>query len=518
LVIGMASLDMSDSEHLVTSVKSLIGGMSTAFYTSIAGISASLAWLFLDRSRLRAVQKAAGDFFRVVRRHFPVESADELLHRLLAVEQEESAAIHHTNELLVEQHSLIAEGNRMHEEDSAILRDQKAILQNLGSDLATAFQTALEQSLTSSLTPALKHMTSAVQDLSVKIGDRQVEALEQMVTSFQEQLAEQLGGQLTGLAEAIQGAAEWHERVHTNVESLIERVQAVAAEQLALVEVSNVAVVRFTSTVDSLSQAHERIVDATVGMEVAAEHTSTLAAALEARVHEVQAQLDHYRGANVELREAITEQLDAVVEQTSSLTTFWQDFRGDLQGIGGDLRDSVGEFKTVTEEKLGQIFAQFDSALAQVVEHLAGTLAEVREVTEELPANVERLNRSVDQALVGIRTDVPGSIRTLDETLRTRLSALGEVSDSIGRLGQAVDGIAAPDSPLVKLHRSMEMALGEGGGIERTAESVRVTSTSLIALGERVETNSRALLALLAALERSGNGGIEVGKSAEVSL
>jgi archaellum component FlaC len=504
LVVGMSMLDMSDPENVVTSVNSLLGGMSAAFYTSIFGIAASLAWVLSDRTSLRWMQKSAADFFRAVHVHYPVETADELLHRLLAVEQEESAAIQHSNEILLRHEALHAHAAETRKRQEEILLEQKAILQNLGSDLATTFQGALERSFTTTLTPSLEAMTSAVNDLSVKIGDRQVEALEQMVQSFQEQLAEQLGGQLAGLAEAVSGAAEWHERVHKNLETLIDRVEHVSAGQLELLEASSRAAEQFSSSIKDLGQANEQVVKATGSLEQAAGHTRSLAEALETRVREVQAQLDHYRTANSELREAIAEQLDAVVGQTTHLTEFWQQFRGDLQGVGGELRESVAEFRTVTEEKLGEIFARFDSEMAKVVEHLAGTLAEVREVTETLPSNVERFSRVLEHGLAGIRTDIPESIRKFDEALQERLGTLAEVRDGIQQLDASIKSAVSETTPIAVAGNAVARAVTGGGSVEQAVETVRVTNTSLRELSGRVDANSQALTALLYALQRDG--------------
>src|SRR5690606_29616705 len=101
--------------------------------------------------------------------------------------------------------------------------------------------------------------------------------------------------------------------------------------QLELLEASSRAAEQFSSSIAHLGAANDQVVQATANLERAAGHTSSLAEALETRVREIHSQLEHYRTANSELREAIAGQLDAVVEQTSHLTEFWQQFRGDLQ-------------------------------------------------------------------------------------------------------------------------------------------------------------------------------------------
>lgn len=140
LVEGLATIRGTGQDQVMTSILGLLGGMSTAFYTSIIGITLSLFWLFSDRAIYHQIQPEVVSFLGAVRIAYPVESADRLLHRLLTVEQEESAAIHETNNILNHQGQTLTGSKRL-------LEEQKGILQTLGTDLAVAFQDALRQSV-----------------------------------------------------------------------------------------------------------------------------------------------------------------------------------------------------------------------------------------------------------------------------------------------------------------------------------------------------------------------------------
>ncbi|WP_423928161.1 hypothetical protein [Candidatus Palauibacter sp.] len=86
----------------------------------------------------------------------------------------------------------------------------------------------------------------------------------------------------------------------------------------------------------------------------------------------------------MELRTALATQLDETGGQVDRLIGFWNDLKGNLDALATALEGSLTEFTSVTQEKLQEVFARFDTEMATVVNHLSGTLAELREATEDL--------------------------------------------------------------------------------------------------------------------------------------
>lgn len=164
LVNGLGTIRSSEAEAVLNSVMGLLAGMSTAFYTSIWGIFFSLIWLLLDRGTVHAVQRRAAHFFEAVKVHHPVASAEWFLHRLFEVEQSEHRAI---------------------ERSEKLLEEQKAILQTLGTDLATAFEDALQTTFSQQFAPALGSVAESISELQTQLGDRQVDAMTRLVETFQ---------------------------------------------------------------------------------------------------------------------------------------------------------------------------------------------------------------------------------------------------------------------------------------------------------------------------------------------
>lgn len=465
LIIGMAGLG-TGIPQMVNNIGQLISGMGTAFITSIVGITFSLAWLSTDRTQYHAVRDSIASFFYTVRRLYPVEETGHLLHRLLSVGVE---------------HQRIAQDSREH------LEEQEALLRSLSFDLADEFSKALNTSLAENLTPTLDGMATTMESLAVQIGDRQTEAVRQLVEIFQEQLTSELGGHFEGLSQALEQTAQWQKSVHEELEELIERLQESSRGQLAVIEQSREASDLFSSSLEQLGQVHERInasaegwgelskqlearfsslaagfgdrveeVTATLtkALETSAARLSetaevfelrarTASELLESRVDELDRQHTVYREANEAIRSELASQLDGVTEQVNSLTTFWTNFRTDMADLGDQLEESVSTFSSMTGDKLGEIFARFDAEMATVVEHLSGTLVEVRETTGELPASARRLHDALSESVESIAStaeaihDIAAPLRSL-ESLPSAISSLSPLDSTIQLVAERI--------------------------------------------------------------------------------
>jgi hypothetical protein len=424
LVLGLYRIDAS-SERMLDSIGSLLAGMSTAFYTSLIGIFFSLLWLILDRVLYDRVQKATDAFLQEVRVKYPVEGADRLLHHLLDVEQSENQAIHESRDLLAE---------------------QKGILQSLSVDIAVAFEEAMTASLDKALTPQFQKMTEVLEALSVQIGDRQVEALDKMVETFQDRLSAELRGNLEGLAQSMATAAEWQEQVHADLGQLCDRLRAAADRQADLVESTNAAASVFGNSLSALASAHEHIVQSLGSLETATGDLQTVAGIIGTQAEVLEGRIDVlgqenkvYREANESIRLQLAQQIESLDSRMSDLDELWQSLGEQLEEAGGRLQASANEFSNLTTQKLQEIFARFDSEMATVVQHLAGTLAEIREVTDGLPGNVAALGDHLSGhvgALEGTTTAVKEAGQRLQavENLGAALTRLEPLQDAMARV------------------------------------------------------------------------------------
>lgn len=486
LVSGMAGLNTTNAGQLSDSASQLVDGMSVAFYTSILGIVFSLIWLFLDRIWMHELQREVGRFCLRVRRHYPTESADRLLHRLLEVEQAESYEIKESKAILAKH---TAEQRAGIEDLKGIGREQNALLQTLGTDLAIAFQNAVDRSFDTAMRPALEAIYNQLAQFADRMGASQAQSLERMVDHFQDRLSEQLGGQFEGLARTLQETSEWHQQVHSGLEQLVDRLQHATSAQAAVLEQSTAACNLFSSSVGQIGAMHEQlqatsahlqettefVLQRLAGVSEAVEHASSalqtsvdaIAAqsqALDGRIEVLDSELDTYREANEQIRAHLATQIDALDEQVRGLTGFWLQYRDDLRSVSEDLRGGVAEFGTLTAEKLGEVFARFDAEMATVVEHLSGTLLEVREVTDNLPGGIEQLRRAL--------TDSAGTFTSASE----QIDRLAVAVQSLHSLPDAVNAL----SPLSEsVNQAAFHVMNTGGALSNLDQRLGVAGEHL---------------------------------------
>ena len=357
LYLGLQDIVISDEEQLFESVQTLLSGMSAAFTTSLVGILLSLVWRIAYRFTHHQLRRNAHAFFGTVRTHFNVKTPEEVLAESLRV-----------------------------------AADQKGILQTLGTDVASAMQEVMERSFS----PALNSISETLKTVTTRVDERQMEALDDLVVAFREQLLGAMDDQMERLAAAVQGATEWQQRVNEDVGNVFERIVAVSETTTRLVERGGEAADRYLASLDGLRESHALIAETATQMRETAAQASATSSQLGEGV-------DAFAEANMELRTALATQLDETKSQIDRLVGFWEGHGGKLDDLAVALEGSLTEFSHLTREKLQQIFAQFDKEMATVVDHLAGTLAELREATEDIVPGVTRIEEAISESLAPVR-------------------------------------------------------------------------------------------------------------------
>ena len=419
LYLGLKDIGIPDQDALFESVQTLLSGMSAAFVTSLAGIALSLIWRIAHRSTHHGFQGRARAFFDEVRVRFPVRTPEAVL----------------------------AGSLRNAEEQRVLLEEQKGILQNLGTDVASAMQDVMEKSFS----PALTSIDETLQAVTTQVDQRQMEALEDIVVAFREQFLGAADDQIQRLASAVQGAAEWQERVNVDVRAVFERVVTVSEVTATLVESGGEAAARFLESLDGLQESHTHISEATGHLREIADHTAATSSRLGKEV-------DAFTEANVELRTALATQLDETGGQVDRLIGFWNDLKGNLDALATALEGSLTEFTSVTQEKLQEVFARFDTEMATVVNHLSGTLAELREATEDLVPGVTRIEEAISETLAPVRAS--------EEKLSALTDSILALEPLPASLNAASGQAKAVEDELVRLRNALEQRDGRWTGEE----------------------------------------------------
>ena len=407
IAMGLANISPEQAsaaanEELIQGIHTLMGGMSTAFLTSIVGIALSVWWQLDFRKAEYGLESALDRFHAVVALSLPAEEPHETLLRVAG-----------SNESV----------GRTAEEIKGTAEEIKGNVQSLGQDLADALEPYLE-----------KHIGDPIRNLNTDLGERQTQALARMVEAFRETLVSSVNEQLSELGQALQAASDHQANAAKELEAFFDRLVRVSdAQSKLLAHTAEVATV--------FDRGLAQLTTATGAIESAGRAArETMSAAREAM--ETAQRVSQESRRQLAIQKDVTEAARGTWDAQASLL---KDLQANLSRLATDLGDKITEFRTASAQKISEVFHVFDSEMAKVVNHLSGTLAELRTVTEELPAAVANLREATqDLAAFGKaeRESLERGLRAFEEAKAKVVEQLEQTGADVRNLGRALPELA----------------------------------------------------------------------------
>ena len=184
LAFSVATFDSTDSTAIMASIKTLLGGMGTAFYTSLAGMALSAIYIYFQKRFYNNYDNAIAAFVRHLDQKFHI-SADEIiiaenektnreiLTRLTAIEKskelnEKLNAIQEALTIQDEDGASITAGTMMlnlYEESSK----QSQALESFTTDLSNELNASLGKTMDSSIVPLIVNLEKSHDVMNTKI-------------------------------------------------------------------------------------------------------------------------------------------------------------------------------------------------------------------------------------------------------------------------------------------------------------------------------------------------------------
>ena len=403
IAIGLAGIPdgtsggVPSAEDLSQSINTLMGGMSTAFSTSIVGITGSIWWLFEFRRARRKLAWRLAKFVDAADRLLPFEQPHDTL-RQIAIRNYDAVAV---------------------------LREVKGGIQTLGEDMASALEPVIEQQI-----------TKPIRELNLSLGERQTEALGQMVSEFRDTLASHVGEELHRFGEALKTARAHQSSTVAELEAFFLLLESVSETQLKVLDRGGSVAATFERGLSALTESQQAI-----------EQAGSTAGRIMKEAEDLVRGSRHQMNAQKEATEAL---LASWTQEKDKL----KDLREHLLALTSELGEKILEFRGLAAEKIGEVFHSFDSEMGRVVDHLGGTLAELRETTEEFPGIAIRL--------VDVTNGLAETSRTQHESLKQGLKAFEKTSaEVVERLNVGRAELARASEALPA--RAQEISAGIGG-------------------------------------------------------
>ena len=449
IAIGLAGIPdgtsggVPSAEDLNQSINTLMGGMSTAFSTSIVGITWSIWWLFEFRRARRKLAWRLARFVDVADRLLPLEQPHDTL-RQIAIRNYDAVVV---------------------------LREVKGGIQTLGEDMASALEPLIEQ-----------RITKPIQELNLSLGERQTEALGRMVSEFRDTLVSHVGEELHRFGEALKTARAHQSSTVAELESFFLLLESVSETQLQVLDRGASVAAAFERGLSAMTESQQAI-------ERAASAAGQIMKETEDLMGESRGQVNAQKEATEALLASWTKQKDELKDQ-----------REHLLALTSELGEKILEFRGLAAEKIGEVFHSFDSEMGKVVAHLGGTLAELRETTEEFPGIAIRL--------VDVTNDLAEASRTQHESFTRGLKAFekesGEIAEMLntGRLELVRASEALPA-------RAQEISDGIGGlkaSIKDARADLQENANGTIRAAGKASERIKSAVSTMEAVEASVDG------------
>ena len=471
IAIGLADIPQGasggspSSEDLRQSIDTLIGGMSTAFSTSIVGIAASIWWIFEFRGARRKLESSLSDFVRKTDQLFPVEQPHETLMRIAATNAEAAKGVG------------ALDGFTSLREDVASV---KGGIQTLGQDIHDALEPLVKE-----------HIKEPIQKLNVDLGKRQTEALGRMVAEFRDTLVTHVGEELHRFGEALKSARAHQSSTVAELEAFFTLLGEVSNTQLQVLDRGASVAATFDRGLSAMTKSQEAI-------ERAGSAARQIMEEAEALVGESRQQMASQREAANALRESWDAERDTL-----------SDLKEHFLALTSELGDKILEFRGLATEKIAEVFHSFDSEMGKVTEHLGGTLADLRETTEEFPGIALRLvdvTSSLEEASKAQHESLTQGFERFEKVTakitehldlgREELTQANEqfpalvqeINQGIGGFVESIQGVGTSFEGAADM--TVKAAAAAGGLLDQTVTELRSTNNRFPEFAQRVGESS----------------------------
>ena len=383
LVRGLGALDLSDAANTMSSISEMIGGMTFAFGTSIAGIACSLTFNILNRASVGSTQRAIDDFHEAFTEFVMQQPLSDNVQAIC--QQEDQAAFM--------RHAV------------------KEISSRMGENVAGAVER--------SMMPVVQSLNQFV----VRETQAQLEGLDMIVGNFVERMNDSLNGQLTRLGQTLTAINQSQQVDYNALNTSLDAANTIMQHLQGMGGAMQQVVQRLEAYVGEVGAVREE-------QEVFASRTQELLSSMHNAMDEQNQYLLALRAGHDNLQLSMQDYaqwsgrvLEAVHEQADVAAANSRDVAMSMRESGRQLSESYSSFVENIAKGLSRSMGMFEENMHAVVTLLDGRLEKIEKTAKatnaQYDARQDRLNESAD-----------GLITTLSRMQR----ALKDMTDAVESL------------------------------------------------------------------------------------
>lgn len=443
LVLGVGGFDTSTTDAVMVSITHLLGGMSTAFLTSIVGVLLSLAFSHIYKKYVDSTNQSLEDFVTAFHDKNLDGSSSNAENQLLGYQQQ-----------------------------------QTELMKNFATVVSEAVSTSIANTMRTELVPIFDEMKSTVKEFSEIASQQQKDGLNQVVQEFIRCMNESLRGQFDELAATIQKTCEWQkastEQMQKIVDSIcdtsneIEKVNAVSHQtveemngfvtllkeyqeklhseaELIQQQIANSNEIseRQANYLDKLVESEMQLLSNTAAQlseenhkqlmeltKASSEQMSVISEAannvmqnskqqIEEAIKATQAQSDALMQATNDFSDFVQQEhkklVEAVDKEVSGLSNFAGQTTSEIQSATAGMENAAKLLDKNLDDVLDRTFTSFDSSLTDISQHLSGTIADVRDTTEALPHVIRESTKQYEAVLAKLTSQTQSYLDAMEK-------------------------------------------------------------------------------------------------------
>ncbi len=362
LMRGLGGLDVSDAAKTMESIPQMIGGMTFAFMTSIAGISCSLIFNMLNRMAYGSATGAIDEFtdaFADLVMQKPLEDNVQMI-----CQQE----------------------------------DRSTLLRRLSADLGAKVSEGIVSSVEQSLAPVTQSMNSFILGQT----QAQIDGVANIAGQFVNQMNRMLGGQFMQLGQTL---SQVNQSQAVSMESLQNTMAA--AEQIlnAMGQVQDTTqrvMEKFESYVGTIESAQESSgaflthgSQVLSGMLTASQEQADFMASLKAAQKDLQSSMRDYAEWSGRVLTAVQRQADGAMTMTGDMTA-------KLDESSARLADTYAGFVENLSGGFSRSLAMFDENIHSVLSALNEKLDDIRRASASTPGQSAQLQKETESCVAAL--------------------------------------------------------------------------------------------------------------------
>lgn len=425
LVFGISSFDLSSSSTIKDSISLLLGGMSTAFYTSIAGMFTSITFNLFEKNQFHSAYREIKNLANRLNEEFRISKIElekhqaqtqlELIQEAFGFEDEEGN--------LVKPNLVFSTIYRELQESTRALKSFSTDLANsieaTQAIIMEEFDQSFQKAFKETLLPVIQKLDAAVEALARE----KTSTNDHLINSTIEKLERALKDMVESFKEEMSGNAK------SELENMLKTLSASSETLSGLPGLLN----SFDESIKVTTAKFETIVDVALERERLNNEDN------DRRIKQRNEEAQKTHSGALDVITKATEFIGGFAEEAEKMSSSIKDYQYLIEKITetGDMLQSSSEKLSQSVQLNNEYNLKTAETNRQLTENFQKQLEEITRLNHDHLKNYELIQESITEVFKGIDE---GLNNYRSHTVQTLNDYLGEFSNKLSKASIALSG------------------------------------------------------------------------------